>query len=120
MGVRRLGGLPNRQLSSSRIVLSYAAARFQRRRMAPLENRIELDFERGALNHAVGFFAVTHFPMEDMIRLFFAILSEDWSVMIKGSMRINQDRKIFVVYFDKFGSVGRSVSVVGDHKRNLL
>src|ERR1700740_1181660 len=107
----RLSGLPERQFCCRWIVVGNAPASFERRRVAPLEESVELGFDRRILKDSVRSLPVPNFPVKNVIGLFFSILSEYRGAGLKSPMRINQNREIFVIHFNQFSSVRCCIAV---------
>ena len=63
---------------------------------------------------------VAHFPMEDVIGLFLAILAQDGSIGVESLVRIHQHRQFFVFHLHQFRHVGRGVLFRGHAEGHFL
>ena len=88
--------------------------------MASRKEGVQFGPDRSGLEDSFSGRPVSDFPVKNVIALFWAIFPEDRCIGIKRPMRIHQDRKIIIVDFDQFSSVGRCITIFGHDERDFL
>jgi len=68
--------------------------------MAALEESMHAGLDRGILKRFVSALLIADFPMENMIALLFAILTQNRSIRIQSFVGIHQDRQLFVFHLN--------------------
>src|SRR6516225_5988406 len=88
--------------------------------MAPWRNGVDARFHGSRLKRFFGGGLVADFPMKNMIGLLVAIFAKDRRIGSRGLMRVYEHGKLFVLNFDKLGSIGGRVLIFRNDEGDFL
>ena len=100
------------QLAANRIPVRDAAARLDRRDVDPRDVDVLGDPDVGRLEGGVGLRLVAGFPVPDVVRLLVrrSIGAEDEGILLERLVRVDDDRKRFVVDEDRGDTIGGGIA----------
>src|SRR5215208_5385018 len=121
VGVRRLGGHPERHLLCAHVVVRYGPARLHRRRVDAGVDHLLLYGDVGLLEGALRRLPVPVIPLEDhVVRLLGLVVPDDRGIRIEGPRGLDDDRERLVVDLDQLERVLGRVPIVGYDEGDLL
>ena len=119
--VRRLGRHPDGQLPVHLVEVRDATAGLDGGDMDPRQVNVLLDRDFGFLENFVGCSLIANFPVPDVVVFFiFLVGAKHRRARLQSLERIDDHRQRLVVHLDRLHTIGRDVSVRGEHRRDFL